>query len=158
MDVGGGNGWLLAAILKAHSGLHGVLADRPHVLENARRRGFLEGDLQARSLMGACDFFQEVPSGCRAYLMKNVIVDWNDDKAHTILTNCRRAVPADGVLPLIEPVTGDGSISPRVAFSDLAVLVLTGGKVHGTCGIPSQPRDSNCAGLKHHQGTSNLAC
>ncbi len=129
MDVGGGNGLLLAAVLKAHLGLRGVLADQPHVLENARQRGFLGGDLEVRSLMHPCDFFREVPSGCRAYFMKNVIVDWSDQQAHTILANCRRAVPADGVLLLIEPVAGEGNLSPRVTFGDLAMLVVTGGKV-----------------------------
>ena len=57
MDVGGGNGVLLAAILRAHPNLRGVLADRPHVLERARERGFLGGELQARSAMEDCDFF-----------------------------------------------------------------------------------------------------
>jgi hypothetical protein len=79
MDVGGGNGCLLAVILKASSGLRGVLSDQAHVLENARRRGFLGGDLEERSSMEPCDFLREVPSGCRAYLMKHVIVDWNDE-------------------------------------------------------------------------------
>jgi hypothetical protein len=57
MDVGGGNGILLAAILKAHRGLRGVLADLPHTLERAADRGFLGGELAARSAMQACDFF-----------------------------------------------------------------------------------------------------
>ena len=76
MDVGGGNGMLLAAILKAHPGVHGVLADLPHVLERARERGFLNGELETRSSLQSCDFFDAVPTGCRAYLMKSVIHDW----------------------------------------------------------------------------------
>ena len=59
MDVGGGNGILLAAILKAHAGLRGVLADLPHTLERATDRGFLGGELASRSTMQPCDFFRE---------------------------------------------------------------------------------------------------
>ena len=61
MDVGGGNGMLLAAILKAHRRLRGVLADLPHVLERARERTFLGGELEARSALQPCDFLREVP-------------------------------------------------------------------------------------------------
>ena len=102
MDVGGGNGMLLSAILRAHPGLHGVLADSAHVLERARERGFLNDELKTRSSLQPCDFFHEVPSGCRAYLMKSVIHDWDDERACRILANCRRAVPDDGVLLLVE--------------------------------------------------------
>ena len=70
----------------------GVLADQPHVLERARERGFLGGGLAERSGMHDCDFFREVPSGCRAYVMKNVLVDWNDEQACAILLNCRQAI------------------------------------------------------------------
>jgi hypothetical protein len=104
MDVGGGNGVLLAAILGAHPGLRGVLADQPDVLERAKARGFLAGELDARSSMLPCDFLREVPSGFRAYVMKHVIHDWDDERAHTILVNCRRAVPADGALLLDQSV------------------------------------------------------
>jgi C-methyltransferase len=67
MDIGGGNGMLLGAVLNAHPQLHGVLTDLAHVLERARQRGFLEGELEARSAFEVCDFFRELPSGCRAY-------------------------------------------------------------------------------------------
>jgi len=102
MDVGSGNGMLLASILKAHVGLRGVLADLPHTLDRATQRGFLGGELALRSTMQPCDFFREVPFGGRAHLMKHVIHDWDDERAQHILANCRRAVPADGVLLLVE--------------------------------------------------------
>jgi len=91
MDVGGGNGILLAAILRAHQCLRGGLADVPHLLERAKERGYLDRELEARSTMQPCDFFREVPTGCRAYLLKHVIHDWDDERALAILTNCRRA-------------------------------------------------------------------
>ena len=128
MDVGGGNGILLAAILKQHQGLRGVLADLPHVLERARQRGLLDGELKGRSAMQPCDFFREVPSGCRTYLMKHVIHDWDDEQAHRILVNCRRAVPQDGALLLVEWVLSEGNTPSPGKLADVVMLLLTGGK------------------------------
>ena len=128
MDVGGGNGILLASILKVHPGTRGVLADLPHVLERAQQRGFLGGELQVRSAMQPSDFFREVPSGCRAYVMKNVIHDWDDEHAEKILTNCRRAVPEDGALLLVEWTLDEGNLRPRGRLFDVVMLVMTGGK------------------------------
>jgi hypothetical protein len=128
MDVGGGNGMLLAQILRAHPELRGVLADLPHVLGRAQERGFLAGELGARSKLQSCDFFQDVPSGCRAYLMKNVIHDWDDERAHKILINCRRAIPEDGVLLLAQWAVPDENRPSAGRFMDIAMMVLTGGK------------------------------
>jgi len=128
MDVGGGNGILLAAILKAHAGLRGVLADLPHTLERATDRGFLGGELASRSTMQPCDFFREVPSGCRAYVMKHVIHDWDDERARNILANCRRAVPEDGALLLVEWALPEGNAPSAGKFADVMMMLMTGGK------------------------------
>ncbi len=128
MDIGGGNGILLSHVLRTHKSLRGVLADQPHVLERARQRGFLGGELAARIALQDCDFFREVPSGCRAYLMKNVIHDWDDCRARDILVNCRRAVPANGVLLLVEWGLSEANLPSTGKLSDLVMLVLTGGK------------------------------
>ena len=128
MDVGGGNGLMLATILKAHPRLQGVLADLPQVLERTRERGFLQGELESRCILQPCDFFQEVPPGCRAYLMKSVIHDWDDERAYKILVNCRRAVPRNGVLLLAEWVLPDSNLTGPGRFMDIAMMVLTGGK------------------------------
>jgi hypothetical protein len=128
MDVGGGNGILLASILKAHPEVRGVLADLPHVLERAKQRGFLGGELAVRSAMEPCDFFREVPSGCRAYMMKSVIHDWDDEASLTILANCRRAVPDDGVLLLVEYPIPEGNLPSPGKLTDIVMLVLTGGR------------------------------
>jgi hypothetical protein len=128
MDLGGGHGILLAAILRAHPGLHGVLADLPAVVRRAEERGFLAGDLNRRSTLRSCDFFQEVPTGCRAYLMKNVIHDWDDERALRILINCRRAVPDDGALLLAQWAIPDTNSPSAGRFIDIAMLVLTGGR------------------------------
>jgi hypothetical protein len=128
MDVGGGNGILLAEILKAHKGLRGMLADLPHTIERAKERGFLGGELASRSAMQPCDFFDEVPPGCRAYLMKHVIHDWDDERAHNILANCRRAVPKDGVVLLVEWALAEGNAASAGKVADIVMMLMTGGK------------------------------
>jgi hypothetical protein len=128
MDVGGGNGILLSKILCAHPGLRGVLADQEHVLGRARERGYLGGDLEGRATMEACNFFESVPRGCRAYLMKSVIHDWDDDQARIILANCRKAIPADGVLLLAEWDLLGENVPSVGKFIDIVMLVLTGGR------------------------------
>jgi hypothetical protein len=128
MDIGGGNGILLSHLLRRHTSLRGVLADQPHVLERARARGFLGGELTRRTSMQECDFFREVPSGCRAYMMKSVIHDWNDEKAKEILMNCRQAVPANGALFLVEWGLSEANLPATGKLMDLVMLVVTGGK------------------------------
>lgn len=128
MDVGGGNGVLLAVILRTHPKLRGVLSDQQHVLERARQRGFLAGELERRSTMQACDLFHNIPSGCRAYLMKSVIHDWNDEDAQRILHTCRKAVPNNGALLLVEFDLPEDSAPSRGKFIDVNMMVLTGGK------------------------------
>jgi hypothetical protein len=128
MDVGGGHGMLLAAILRAYPKLHGVLADLPAVISRAEERGYLAGDLKRRSTLRCCDFFQEIPMGCRAYLMKNVIHDWDDERALKILINCRRAVPDDGALLLAQWAIPRINSPSAGRFMDIAMLVLTGGR------------------------------
>ena len=128
MDVGGGNGLLLAQILRAYPGLHGVLTDEEQVLERARKHGFLSGDLADRVRFEPSNFFDTVPAGCRAYLMKNIIHDWNDDDARRILLNCRRAVPAHGVLLLVEYCVGEANTPSLGKTIDIVMLTVTGGK------------------------------
>jgi ubiquinone/menaquinone biosynthesis C-methylase UbiE len=132
MDVGGGNGILLAAILRAHPELRGVLADLPHVLERAQERGFLGGELKARTAMEPCDFLREVPSGCRAYVMKHVIHDWDDEHSEKILANCRRVVQPNGALLLVEWTLPEGNLPSSAKISDVSMLLMTGGKERTT--------------------------
>lgn len=127
-DVGGGTGALLSAIMRAHPGLQGTLADAPSVVERARRREFLSGELAARTRFEACDFFDAIPSGSRAYVMKNIIHDWNDTQATAILRNCRRAMPDDGALVLIEYCLGDDNEPSLGKTIDLVMMTITGGK------------------------------
>ena len=127
-DVGGGNGVLLAAILRAHPAVHGVLADAPSVVDRAQRRRFLSKEVADRTRFEPCDFFRAVPTGSRAYVLKNIIHDWNDEQACKLLRNCRRAVPDDGVLVLIEYCLGDDNASSLGKTVDLVMMTITGGK------------------------------
>jgi hypothetical protein len=131
VDVGGGSGGLLAAVLKAHPKLHGVLFDLPHVIQGA------EADLTKALAAGRCefvagDFFESVPTGGDVYLLKAVLHDWDDEQSAAILRNCRRAIPSNGRLVLIEravPERFDGNpIHHAIARMDLHMLVEFGGK------------------------------
>jgi len=131
VDVGGGNGALLLGILKAYAHLQGVVADRPDVVERAKKEIAASG-LGARCRAVAIDFFREVPGGADAYVLKHVIHDWDDERARTILANCRRVMPPNGRLLLVEgvyPPRIDGSPESRgAAANDVNMLVSTGGR------------------------------
>src|SRR5205823_1401257 len=81
MDLGGGKGFLLATIMREYPALRGVLADQAQVLERARQHEFWSRDLAGRVQFEPTDFFEAVPSGCRACLMRSIIHDWDDERA-----------------------------------------------------------------------------
>ncbi len=89
-DLGGGRGTMLAAILRRHPNLRGVLLDAPGVLEQARPYLEWQGVLDRTELVPG-NFFVEAPSGCDGYLLKQVLHDWDDERCTTILSACRRA-------------------------------------------------------------------
>ena len=131
VDVGGGNGTLLAGILKANPSLRGVVFDLARAAEGAKKQ------IEASGLVGRCevasgDFFAAVPSGGDAYILKHVIHDWDDERSTAILRNCHRAMLPHGKLLLIEgvyPPRIDQSAASRMAASDdVNMLVCTGGR------------------------------
>ncbi len=131
VDVGGGQGALIAAILRATPSTTGVVFDLPPVIARARPRIEAEG-VAARCELVAGDCFEHVPGGGDVYLMKLVVHDWDDERSRTILSNCRRAIRPDGRLLLIEPVMPeevDTSDRARdIVLTDLHMLVATGGR------------------------------
>jgi O-methyltransferase domain/Dimerisation domain len=127
VDVGGGQGLMLAAILAAHSKMRGTLFDQPKVVAGA------ETVLQSFGVADRCDFiggsfFESVPEGRDAYIMRAVIHDWEDAEAVAILKVCRRAMPDTAKLLLIEMLVGSPNAMPRAKFMDLTMLVLPGGR------------------------------
>jgi len=127
LDVGGGHGILLTAILKANPALRGVLFDLPHVAEDAQKRMAMAG-LAERCAIRAGDFFDAAPSGGDAYLLKWIIHDWDDERAVAILKNCHRAMVENGKLLLIEAVIPSGNTPFFHKFVDLTMLVIAGGR------------------------------
>jgi len=121
VDVGGGDGALLRDILAATPRLRGVLFDLPAVV--ARAGGTLTGEIAARCEITGGDFFDSVPAGAEAYLLKGVLHDWPDDDAARILRNVRCAIRPDGTLLLIETVDSD---TRPAGLGDLLMLVIGG--------------------------------
>lgn len=131
VDVGGGYGKLLISILKAHPGVRGMLFDLPGAIENSRHRVEEEG-LISRCELLVGDFFESVPGGADAYILKSVIHDWDDEKSERILENCRRAMAGRARLLLVERILpnrpGVSAASQADAKSDLTMLVALGGR------------------------------
>jgi SAM-dependent methyltransferase len=126
MDVGGGHGYLIATILQANPSLKGVLYETPEVAEGARSRLAAEG-LSDRCEVAAGDFFESVPAGADACILKSVIHDWDDPRATAILQNCRRALGPGGRVLLAEMVIPPGN-DPHVGkLLDLEMLIMVGG-------------------------------
>jgi hypothetical protein len=122
VDVGGGHGSLLAAVLQSARGLHGVLFDRSEVTVGAGK--ILRDELGERCEIIAGDFFQFVPSGGDLYMLKFVLHDWGDEFAIKILRNCRTAMSENCRLLVIESVVPPGNEPHYSKFMDLNMLVL----------------------------------
>jgi len=126
VDVGGGHGLLLAALLKANPRLRGILFELPHALDGAAALLQREGVADRCELVGG-DFFRSVPEGGDAYMLKLVIHDWDDDRAVQILRNCHQVMDPKARLVLVEYVLRPGDESDFGKFVDLEMLVLNAG-------------------------------
>lgn len=127
-DIGGGRGALLAAALKASPSTSGILFDRGHVVEAARPLLEAEG-VASRCRLVAGDFFESVPEGADAHILKSVIHDWNDEHSLAILSNCRKALVAKGRLLLVERLLPERAEDDRgTIMVDLQMLAVTGGR------------------------------
>jgi hypothetical protein len=128
VDVGGGHGILLGAILRATPGLRGILMDRADVA--AAARGRLEADgVSGRAECVAGDFFASVPAGADAYLLSRVIHDWDDEDARRILATCRAAMAPGSRLLLVEALLPERARErPEAVRMDLHMLVLLGAR------------------------------
>jgi hypothetical protein len=122
VDVGGGQGRLLAAILSANPSLRGILFDQPAVVATARAILGEAGVADRCEVVGG-DFFTSVPPGADAYVLKVIIHDWQDELATAILRNCRSAMPDTAKLLLLERVLGPPNERDRGKLMDLLMLV-----------------------------------
>jgi ubiquinone/menaquinone biosynthesis C-methylase UbiE len=127
VDVGGGHGGLLAAVLAAHSQVRGVLYDQPHVVAGARPKLEAAGVADRCNIIGG-DFFENVPAGGDAYLLKHILHDWDEPRCGAVLRNCRRAMPDGGRLLVVETLIPPGNEPSYGKYLDLNMLVLLTGR------------------------------
>jgi SAM-dependent methyltransferase len=126
-DIGGGNGSVLIALLRKYPLLHGILFDLPGVAERAKAQ------IQAAGLAERCQviggsFFESVPEGADAYLLRHIIHDWDEAKSTRILKNIHRAMAPDGKLLVLESVIPPGNDPSFGKLLDLAMLAIPGGQ------------------------------
>lgn len=126
VDIGGGNGTLLTAVLREAGSARGILFDLPHVIEGARK--VLAPEIAARIETVGGDFFRSVPSGGDLYLLKNILHDWDDAKSREILAVLRRAVPKGGRVLLIEGIICGPNQPCSGKSSDITMMVRNGGR------------------------------
>jgi hypothetical protein len=127
VDVGGGEGVLLAHILGAHPAMGGVLFDLPHVVVGAAPVLNAAG-VGERCEVVAGDFFRGVPEGGDGYVLKGVLHDWDDAAAVAILRACHRAIAPGGAVMIIERLVAPPNEGADTKFSDLNMLVVPGGR------------------------------
>lgn len=127
VDVGGGHGRLLAAILGATANARGILFDVPHVVAGAPAL-LEEHGVADRVRIAEGSFFDAVPDGGDAYLLKHIIHDWDDDDAVRILSNVRKvAAPGKKVL-LVEAVIPENDAEYPGKWVDLEMLLVNAGR------------------------------
>jgi SAM-dependent methyltransferase len=123
LDVGGGDGTVLAEVLRAHPGLRGRVLDVAPTADAAAAR-FAAAGLGGRAGVVAGSFFDPLPGGDDLYLLSDILHDWDAGHARQILTGCRRAAGPGGTVLVIEPVRGHGSDTGI----DLFMLMCFGGR------------------------------
>ena len=126
-DVGGGNGSLLITVLRKHPSLRAILYDLPGVTARAAEHLQAAGVADRCQIIGG-NFFESVPAGADAYLMRHIIHDWDDDKATRILCNIHRAMNDDGRLLVVEGVIPPGNDPCFGKLLDLTMLTIPGGR------------------------------
>lgn len=126
VDVGGGNGTLLSAILAEHPDLRGTLVDLAGPALAAK------ANISDKGLTDRCDvvagsFFDPLPAGGDIYLLCGVLHDWDDDDATTILRRCTAAAGGDGIVVIIEGLLDERSAPPRTGM-DIRMLAYMSGR------------------------------
>jgi hypothetical protein len=127
VDIAGGHGLLLTGILKANPQVQGILFDLLFVIEGAGEWLEKEG-IRHRVELAAGDFFQTVPAGADAYMMKHIIHDWDDEHSINILRSIHSAMNINGKVLIIEMVIPEGNEPSPSKALDILMLVMEGGK------------------------------
>jgi hypothetical protein len=127
VDVGGGHGALVAALLQNHPHLSGMVFDLAPVIAGAQRR-LADAGVGARATCVAGDFFAALPSGGDVYVLKSVLHDWDDAAALRILRTCRQAMAQQARLLVAERVIPLGNTPAEAKLFDINMLVVAGGQ------------------------------
>jgi O-methyltransferase domain len=125
-DVGGGHGKLLSAILRRNPNMTGIVYDLPEVVASALGQEHL-AECGDQISFEAGSFFERVPSGCDAYMMKFILHDWSDEHCKTILRHIRQQLPANGRVLVIEQIVTSTPELSLAKLLDLEMLALTVG-------------------------------
>jgi len=126
MDVGGGNGEVLLRVLERYPDLRGYLFDLPHVVDRAS--DFIAANPAApRCTVIPGSFFEPLPRGAEAILLRHIIHDWPEEEALVILKHCRDALPPGGCLLIAEALVEDADRPTIPIRTDLAMMTLYGG-------------------------------
>jgi hypothetical protein len=126
VDVGGNRGALLAAILAANPGPRAINFDQPHVVSDADLKA--AGIRKDRYELVGGSFFESLPTGADAYIVKSIIHDWTDAESIDILRVCRKAMEPGAKLLIIDHVVPPANEGIVAKFLDLNMLVLPGGR------------------------------
>jgi hypothetical protein len=126
VDIAGGQGILLSDILKTHAHPIAVLFELPSVVEEAKRS--LDPAVLARVELTSGDFFKSVPAGGDVYILKDILHDWENERAVVILKNIRLAMPASAKLLVVEGVVPKGDSPSLTKMMDVTMLMFTGGR------------------------------
>lgn len=127
VDIGGGTGALLAAILQKHTKVRGVVFDQPHVIA-AAPPVLDEAGVADRCTAVAGNMFESVPKGADAYTIKLILHDWDDADCVRILKTTHAALTPGAKLLVIERIVGPPNEDPVAKMADLNMLVLPGGR------------------------------
>jgi hypothetical protein len=126
VDVGGGHGFFLAALLQANPGARGILFDMPKVVAGAKD-GIAASGLASRCEIVGGDFFASVPKGGDVYTLKHIIHDWDDDACVKILSHCKAGLAPGGRVVLVEAVLPPPGVPSFGKILDLEMLVIADG-------------------------------
>jgi hypothetical protein len=127
MDIGGGNGSMLSEILAKHTSVRGTVVDLPHVVELASQN-FANSPLKDRISFQGGSFFESVPGGADAYLLRHIIHDWDDARSTTILSNIAKAMPDHAEVLLLETVIPPGNDFMFGKWLDLTMMLIPEGR------------------------------
>jgi hypothetical protein len=125
-DIGGGNGSLLSTVLRRYPELRGILFDLGHVIGRAKA-AIQQFGLEQRCSVIEGNFFESIPPGADAYLMRHIIHDWTDEQSVQIMSNCRKVIPKHGRVLLVEFAVPTANQAALGKDADMIMLTFPGG-------------------------------